>query len=1360
MDGSSVLNSRIHISIKMSTLLSTLFAALLITAFILRYRAGSKYSRLSRNTDNDEKESEEIVTDIWNVPNDSDSDFSLNDKHGRSHFDEFLKAIKVFGFLEHDVFNELTRSTQTLRFQRDEKVVLSDLDGFTVVINGAMKVYSKSSDKTDDEYDLLNEVHSPAPISSLSSILSLFSEDIVSGESEEACEFDKVNASVFAIASEPSTVVVIPSEAFRKLTRKFPRATANIVQIILFRWSQVTFRTCQKYLNLTLQFYGTERLLNESASARVALYQQQLPRLLVNDVIQQLQALRAENPNENIITLERKQPNWYRSNNDIPISSTETDGLSSNINKSVSVDLLNDISRKSSEFPGTLLSHAPLNYNSRANEANFMSGSSIASNSSSRRPSTISSQLNQSHTRSSSIVASNISTLNSTGSQFSDTSNAHNNMFANFSCSNSFLNSPSTEGKGYRTLGLNEDTEQRALRRAIVEKMFSIIMVEPGTFANAASFGSDFDSEEHDDGSDEHSVYCMYAFDEENDSNRKPRSKEGHDRYSLSDNEDVNPYSNDNTISGHAKCKSAEPEYPPESKKGPKQPVFRNNFSNSYGDIIEDASGMVDLMWYAKGEYLNKAGERSCGLVYVLDGCLEVVSDQDQSAPETLYYVNNGNIAGFLETISSYTSFVDLKAKTDSCVAIISRDYFDKLAERYPLLTISIAKALTRNLTRPLVQLDFALEWISIKSGGKLLSEGTKPAAVYFVLNGRLRAYKERKQIGDFGHGSTVGELEMMSDEKSSATVVAVRDTELSRFPRTLVECLCRQYPSITFEMARMVQQAMAARNSQRMNSDSGRMDFKTVAILPTSQELPVEEFAIKLSTAFENIGKEVKVLTNSVILRFLGKYTFQKMGILKLKAYLADLEDQFDILLYVADDSSSMQWYKTCIDQADCVLLLADGTATPRFSDIERMVVRSPTRSRAHLILLHRNSTVPRGSTAKWLKNRPWISAHHHIYMPFLQDAVAPEVLPRGKNKVRKTFNSIKNIVQDEIKSFQQKRTFTDYNRVNDATTGRLEFKSDFNRLARLLAGEAVGLVLGGGGARGISHVGVIRALEEKGIPIDLIGGTSIGSFIGGIYAKDYDLVQLLGRSKKFSARVSSYWRLLLDLTYPVTAWTTGHAFNQAIWQAFGDSRIEDFWIKYFTNTTNLTHSRMEIHQSGYSWRFIRASMSLAGLLPPIEDRGNLLLDGGYVDNLPVNEMKRLGAKYIIAVDVGAVDDTRPYRYGDTISGLYALINRYNPFSKSPNAPNIAEIQQRLTYVSSVKALEEAKTEKNVIYLRPPIDNYGTLDFKKFDEIVNVGFAYGMEALATFESSGKLPKTNRRYKEGRMLSKIRRHSM
>jgi lysophospholipid hydrolase len=149
---------------------------------------------------------------------------------------------------------------------------------------------------------------------------------------------------------------------------------------------------------------------------------------------------------------------------------------------------------------------------------------------------------------------------------------------------------------------------------------------------------------------------------------------------------------------------------------------------------------------------------------------------------------------------------------------------------------------------------------------------------------------------------------------------------------------------------------------------------------------------------------------------------------------------------------------------------------------------------------------------------------------------------------------------------------------------------------------------------------------------------------------------------------------------------------------------------------------------------------MSLAGLVPPLCDDDSMLLDGGYIDNLTVAHMQSLGADVIFAIDVGSVDDNTPQRFGDSLSGFWSIWNRFNPFSATPNPPSLGDIQSRLAYVSSVEALERAKSTPGCHYIRPPIDAYGTLAFGEFDEIYKIGYEHGKKVIAELRERKVLP--------------------
>ncbi|GBP78514.1 Neuropathy target esterase sws [Eumeta japonica] len=147
-----------------------------------------------------------------------------------------------------------------------------------------------------------------------------------------------------------------------------------------------------------------------------------------------------------------------------------------------------------------------------------------------------------------------------------------------------------------------------------------------------------------------------------------------------------------------------------------------------------------------------------------------------------------------------------------------------------------------------------------------------------------------------------------------------------------------------------------------------------------------------------------------------------------------------------------------------------------------------------------------------------------------------------------------------------------------------------------------------------------------------------------------------------------------------------------------------------------------------GVLWRYCRSSMSIAGIFPPICDPvdGHLLVDGCYINNVPADVMRSLGAKHILAIDVGSQDDTDLTNYGDDLSGWWLLWKRWNPFTTPVKVPNLPDIQSRLAYVSCNRQLEEVKKSDYCEYIRPPIDAYKTLQFASFDEIREVGYRHG----------------------------------
>ncbi|KAJ3157417.1 phosphatidylcholine and lysophosphatidylcholine phospholipase [Geranomyces michiganensis] len=773
----------------------------------------------------------------------------------------------------------------------------------------------------------------------------------------------------------------------------------------------------------------------------------------------------------------------------------------------------------------------------------------------------------------------------------------------------------------------------------------------------------------------------------------------------------------------------------------------------------------------------------------------------------SLFLIKPGGLAGYLAAVTGYISFVSIRAKTDVYVGFLPKNVLDRYIERHPSVLLSLAKRLISQLSPLVFHIDAALGWDQANAGQILCREGDPSDCIYIVLNGRLRSIVERAKenddqppafeiLSEYGQGESVGEMEVLTDGRRPATVHAIRDTEIAVMPKTFFNALALRHPEITIAISRII--AARSRQSLKRGALGGvgggggggggggempvnntwdpprsvasaksmvNVNMRTVAILPVNSLVPVADFARELHNAMELVGASVAVLNNGSVMNTLGKQAFSRIGRLKLMSWLADLEESHRMVIYVADGGVGSPWTQRCVRQADCVFLVGLGDEDPEIGDYERLLIGMKTTARKELVLVHSSRSCISGSTAAWLKNRVWVHAHHHVQMQLSAPRMLAEATRTNTvSNLRQHFSSYPHGAGGPSADRTQlsggglssssltAKLQTLGNVMVDATPGHSPLhlhtgiRSDFARLARRLLSRSVGLVLGGGGARGISHIGIIRALEEAGIPVDMVGGTSIGSFVGGLYARDNDHVAVYGRAKMFAGRIVSKWRQILDLTYPVTAMFTGHEFNRSIWKCFKETQIEDCWLPYFAVTTNITHSRMEVHQTGYMWRYVRASMSLSGYLPPLCDNGNMLLDGGYLNNLPADLMRaQQGAHTIIAVDVGSVDDTSPVNYGDSLSGWWALAQRYIPIlgpamtRKYGQIPLMADIQSRLTYVSSVKQLEDAKALDGVYYLNPHVQMYGTLEFDKFGEIFDVGYRYGTGIVEKWRKDGTL---------------------
>ena len=283
---------------------------------------------------------------------------------------------------------------------------------------------------------------------------------------------------------------------------------------------------------------------------------------------------------------------------------------------------------------------------------------------------------------------------------------------------------------------------------------------------------------------------------------------------------------------------------------------------------------------------------------------------------------------------------------------------------------------------------------------------------------------------------------------------------------------------------------------------------------------------------------------------------------------------------------------------------------------------------------------------------------------------------------------------------------------------------QADAERLARVVTGTAVGVVMSGGGARAYSHIGVLRALEEARVPIDFVGGSSMGAVIAAGPAMGWSLEELEARIRKSFVDSDP----LSDLTFPMLAMTRARKVDCLLNEAYGDMDLADLVKPFFAVSTNLTSGRIEVHRRGLMRRAMRASIAIPGLLPPIVIDGQVLVDGAVLKNLPTEVMRQMHSGPIIGVDMSQARGVD----ADLIENPPSIW-RLIATGAWRRGPPIVSIMMRSATLTTDADLESSRAATDVL-IQPMPDRLDIRDWKGFDLGVAAGYQAARDVLAKLD--------------------------
>lgn len=380
---------------------------------------------------------------------------------------------------------------------------------------------------------------------------------------------------------------------------------------------------------------------------------------------------------------------------------------------------------------------------------------------------------------------------------------------------------------------------------------------------------------------------------------------------------------------------------------------------------------------------------------------------------------------------------------------------------------------------------------------------------------------------------------------------------------------------------------------------------------------------------------------------------------------WFAEREDDVRFVLYV-DDGTDPAWRELCRRQADALLLVVNaGRREEAWPDRDALDLHASWERPRYLLLLHPDDAILPGAARRW----------HGAFTRSLQ--------------------------QHHVRGACQEH--------------------DLARLARLLTRNSTGLVFSGGGARGFAGIGVVRALREAGIQIDAVGGTSIGAIIGAGVAMEWDDARLYEAYRH--AFVDG--RPLADRTLPLVALSRGRRVVDLLREAHGEHDIEDLPLPYFCVVSNLTDGHAVVRRSGTLWYWLRASSAIPGVLPPVLRRGQVLVDGAVVNNLPTDVMRDSGMARIIACDISADDALGARIEESSLPSAWRVLMQSFRHLRPGLLPILLRAGMVNTEVTSARRRELADH-----LLTPPLGEVGLTEWKAYDRAIELGYRYTRRAL------------------------------
>ena len=740
-----------------------------------------------------------------------------------------------------------------------------------------------------------------------------------------------------------------------------------------------------------------------------------------------------------------------------------------------------------------------------------------------------------------------------------------------------------------------------------------------------------------------------------------------------------------------------------DSLKYLKKSIFFENIDNQ---ILESISYSCLNISVKKNEVIFIAGENNlAGIFYLISGKVILSSLEEENSIERTTEIFESetfnSLSLFYETVRTETA----SCSEDSNLLFVPKQSLLELCDKNTFLNTALyertAVAFNRQKLLRILSKIYSQEvdktifrkiidsgdWVSLKNNTELFKTGDPSDSMFFLVRGFLKVFvgddDNLKEVGEIKEGEVIGEMGLLSDEPRSASIYSTRESILFRISKEKFDKLMRSNPSVLFALSKQI----ILRFKKNQNIKMGNENTIFLTLLYTSKnrhDLIVNHGIGKyLDSALSRYDSSYflskKIVENELSVKDINNELGKEGKFFPLDNLVNRIAKEHKYII-LDTDIENTPWTIWCTKLSDKFLFLVNPSTGIDNKSIINAMNEIQKKTPKHLlvdrqlIICHKNkSSFPEG-TIKFIESLKPISNHHHI---------------------------------------------------------SLDDKNDFYRIARAISNRSIGIVFGGGGARGLAHVGAYKALVEKNIPVDIVCGTSVGSMMAGIVASGFDFNEIKNIWRQFAKDVKIGWT---DYNLPYSSILKDDKLLNGYSRFFGNRKIEDLWLPMFCCAVNITSAELKVFDKDEIWRAVRASSSLPGLLLPTIGNDSLYVDGGLINNLPGDILKQIFNSKLISINVSPEKelvpsfDQFPNQTTLVMKKLFSKKNFKNQFG-GMDIPTIGSIMVRSIMVGSASKTNEV-ADLSELYLNIPTNGFSMLNYDRSDELIELGYNYTIKKL------------------------------